>query len=86
MISRAVSSVLICLVRMYQMLISPLLGRNCRFEPTCSEYAVQALRKHGAIWGTALTVVRLVKCGPWHPGGLDPVPDEVSIGRSFRRR
>jgi len=62
------------LLRGYQRVISPLLPARCRFYPTCSEYARQALLKHGALWGGWLTVKRLVKCGPWHPGGHDPVP------------
>ncbi|PRQ11098.1 membrane protein insertion efficiency factor YidD [Corynebacterium sp. 13CS0277] len=59
----------------YQVAISPLkMGSTCRFEPTCSAYALDAVRTHGGIRGLALTVVRLAKCGPWHPGGFDPVP------------
>jgi len=65
---------LILLVKTYQLCISPLLGNCCRFAPSCSEYAVEALQKHGAIKGSWLTVCRLVKCGPWHPGGCDQVP------------
>jgi putative membrane protein insertion efficiency factor len=65
---------LILLVRAYQLLVSPLLGQTCRFYPSCSAYAVQALREHGAVRGTWLTVRRLARCHPWNPGGVDHVP------------
>jgi putative membrane protein insertion efficiency factor len=63
----------------YQRTLSPALSAlnphcGCRFAPTCSHYAREALREHGLLAGVGLTVVRLAKCGPWHPGGLDPVP------------
>jgi putative membrane protein insertion efficiency factor len=62
------------LVRGYQLIVSPMLGPNCRFYPTCSQYAVEALDTHGALRGTWLTLKRLGRCHPWHPGGVDPVP------------
>ena len=62
------------LVRVYQWCFSPLLPRACRFYPSCSEYAEQALAKHGARRGGWLAVRRICRCGPWHPGGVDPVP------------
>lgn len=65
---------LILLVRAYQLLISPLLGPTCRFYPSCSAYAVQALRAHGALRGSWLAARRLGRCHPWNPGGVDPVP------------
>jgi putative membrane protein insertion efficiency factor len=65
---------LIALLRAYQRIIAPLLPQSCRFYPTCSTYAVEAIRKHGALHGLALTLSRLARCGPWHAGGLDPVP------------
>ncbi|MGD7002524.1 membrane protein insertion efficiency factor YidD [Corynebacterium halotolerans] len=62
-------------VRFYQNYISALkMGPTCRFEPSCSRYSLEALSRHGAIKGILLSVVRLSKCGPWHPGGFDPVP------------
>jgi putative membrane protein insertion efficiency factor len=61
-------------IRLYQRLLSPLSPPSCRFYPSCSEYARQAIEKHGAFRGTWLTLRRLVKCHPWHPGGPDPVP------------
>ncbi|HNH36021.1 MAG TPA: membrane protein insertion efficiency factor YidD [Rhodocyclaceae bacterium] len=65
---------LVALVRIYQYAISPMLGRNCRFHPTCSEYAVEALQRHGAWRGLGLALRRVGRCHPWHPGGYDPVP------------
>lgn len=61
-------------VRGYRLLISPVLPRSCRFFPSCSEYAEEALERHGAVHGTWLTARRICRCGPWHPGGYDPVP------------
>jgi uncharacterized protein len=66
---------LVLLVKLYQRLVSPLLPRACRFHPSCSAYAVQALERHGAVRGTYLAVRRLLRCHPFHPGGLDPVPE-----------
>jgi uncharacterized protein len=68
------SSVLLSAVRFYQRAISPALPPRCRFYPTCSAYAAEALERHGAARGSWLALRRLVRCGPWHPGGLDPVP------------
>ena len=64
----------VALVKLYRFAISPLLGNNCRFEPSCSEYAEEALHRHGAGKGLWLAVRRLGRCHPWHPGGYDPVP------------
>lgn len=61
-------------VRCYQLLLRPVLGANCRFEPSCSHYAIEALRTHGALAGLALSSRRILRCNPWHPGGYDPVP------------
>ena len=66
--------VLIALVRAYRFFLSPWLGSSCRFEPTCSAYALQALQQHGAIAGSYLTLRRLARCHPWCEGGHDPVP------------
>jgi putative membrane protein insertion efficiency factor len=65
---------LLALIRGYQYAISPLLGRTCRYLPTCSEYAAEAVTKYGAIKGGWLGVKRVCRCHPWHPGGYDPVP------------
>lgn len=67
-------TILLALVRGYRYLISPWLGNNCRFFPSCSEYAETAVREHGAARGSWLATKRLCRCHPWHPGGLDPVP------------
>ena len=65
---------LLLLVRAYRWLISPVLPQACRFHPSCSSYAEEALRRHGAWRGGWLATRRLCRCGPWHPGGCDPVP------------
>jgi putative membrane protein insertion efficiency factor len=66
---------LVGLVKAYRLLLSPWLGSGCRFEPTCSVYAIGALERHGALAGGYLTLRRLVRCGPWCDGGCDPVPE-----------
>lgn len=63
------------LINFYQRFLSPLKGRStCRFQPTCSRYAYEAISRYGAARGGLLALKRIVKCGPWHPGGYDPVP------------
>ena len=61
-------------VRAYQWTLRPVLGCNCRFHPSCSDYALEALRGHGAARGAWLAARRVLRCNPWHPGGYDPVP------------
>jgi uncharacterized protein len=61
-------------IRVYQIALSPYFGNQCRFYPTCSEYAMLAVRKHGALKGTWLAIRRIGRCHPYHPGGHDPVP------------
>lgn len=68
---------LIALVRGYRFALKPWLGSACRFEPTCSAYALQALQTHGACAGSALTAARLLRCHPWCDGGHDPVPTQA---------
>ncbi|WP_072426850.1 membrane protein insertion efficiency factor YidD [Chitinimonas taiwanensis] len=68
------SRLLIALIQIYRYTLSPYLGRNCRFTPTCSEYGIQALRRHGAVRGGWLTIRRLCRCHPWGGHGHDPVP------------
>ena len=67
---------LIALVRGYRFALKPWLGNACRFEPSCSAYALQALQRHGAAAGTVLTAARLARCHPWCAGGHDPVPQQ----------
>ncbi len=69
-----VARALIALIRLYQVTLSPLVGRHCRFHPTCSGYALDAVRTHGALRGGALALRRIARCHPWSPGGVDPVP------------
>ncbi|WP_433465487.1 membrane protein insertion efficiency factor YidD [Spirillospora sp. CA-142024] len=69
-----VAAVLILLVRAYRRFLSPLLGQQCRFQPSCSAYGLEALQVHGALRGTWLTARRIARCQPFHPGGHDPVP------------
>lgn len=71
---RGAVTALVAVLRFYRRWISPLFPPQCRFYPSCSAYAIEALQVHGAARGVGLTLVRLVKCAPWHPGGLDPVP------------
>lgn len=66
----------ILLIRLYQLCLSPFLGRCCRFVPSCSEYAQEALERYGLLKGGWLAIKRLVKCGPWNRGGYDPVNSE----------
>lgn len=66
--------ILLALIGAYRLLLSPVLGASCRFYPTCSAYAAEAIETHGALRGTWLALKRIAKCHPWHPGGLDPVP------------
>lgn len=73
-LARLATLPLIALIKGYQYGISPLLGPRCRFWPSCSHYALEALREHGPSRGGWLALKRLVKCNPWHPGGIDPVP------------
>jgi putative membrane protein insertion efficiency factor len=65
---------ILLLIRSYKKYISPLLGNHCRFHPTCSEYTYEAIQKHGLLRGILIGTKRLLKCHPFHPGGVDPVP------------
>jgi putative membrane protein insertion efficiency factor len=66
--------VLIAIIRVYRFALSALLGNRCRFEPTCSSYAISAIQQHGCLKGGYFTTRRLLRCHPWHAGGYDPVP------------
>jgi len=69
---RIPAEILVGAIRVYQITLSPIIGRQCRFHPTCSEYFIQALRKYGALKGSLKGVGRIARCHPWHPGGIDP--------------
>ena len=72
MVARLPAGVLILMVRMYQVVLGPLLGGHCRYDPTCSAYFIEAVRKYGAMKGAWRGVLRICRCHPWHPGGYDP--------------
>lgn len=72
---------LLLILRGYKFAISPMLGQNCRFYPSCSEYAAQAIEAHGAAKGSWLAAKRLCKCHPWHEGGVDLVPEKKSASQ-----
>ena len=67
-------AILRALLRAYQYVFRPLLGQNCRFVPSCSDYAMEAIERYGALYGSWLALKRIGRCHPWHPGGYDPVP------------
>ena len=79
-VSRTIVAGLVLLVRGYQKLISPLIGPHCRFAPTCSQYAIEALAQHGVVRGLGLAVRRILRCHPFAEGGLDPVPPRKDRG------
>ena len=69
-------TLLMKVIRFYQIAISPLKPPTCRFYPTCSHYGLEAIKVHGALKGSWLTIIRILKCHPFHPGGFDPVPEK----------
>jgi putative membrane protein insertion efficiency factor len=76
----AVARRVIYVIELYRTMISPLRPPSCRFTPTCSQYAVDALREFGIVRGSWLSLLRLAKCGPWHRGGWDPIPERSKVG------
>jgi uncharacterized protein len=84
-VQRLPQTVLLALVQGYRLLLSPWLGSDCRFTPTCSAYALRALLRHGAMGGSYLTVARLVRCHPWCHGGIDNVPAQIRAPKLFTR-
>lgn len=75
---------LIATIQTYRHMISPLRPPSCRFTPTCSQYAVDAVSEYGPLRGGRLAMVRLLKCGPWHSGGWDPIPERSDAGDGFK--
>lgn len=73
-LNKIIEVCLITIIRFYRFAISSLLGHYCRFEPSCSTYAMQAIKTHGCFRGCRFALLRLMRCHPWHPGGHDPVP------------
>ncbi|RIL07609.1 MAG: membrane protein insertion efficiency factor YidD [Proteobacteria bacterium] len=73
-LSKGASLAIRAALRAYQLMLSPLLGPTCRFEPSCSRYCAEAVRRHGPVSGLRLGLARVARCHPFHPGGLDPVP------------
>lgn len=71
---RILSFILVIPIKLYQILISPLIGPNCRYHPTCSQYSIEAINKHGPFKGTWLAIKRISSCHPWGGSGHDPVP------------
>ena len=70
-----ITKLLLFLIKSYRLVLSPWLGQQCRFHPTCSQFALQAIEIHGPYYGSWLTIKRLASCHPWHSGGEDPVPE-----------
>jgi hypothetical protein len=71
---RVISKIFILLIRFYQLSISPILGQNCRYSPTCSQYSIEAINKYGALKGGWIALKRIFSCHPWGGNGYDPVP------------
>ena len=77
-VAPAVQALLLVAIRAYQLVVRPLVGPSCRFEPSCSRYAATAIARHGPWRGAMLALRRLLRCHPWHPGGEDPVPPKAA--------
>ncbi len=73
-VNQTIQTFLTLIIKVYRYLISPFFGNCCRFHPSCSSYAIEAIHSHGATKGSFLTFKRILRCHPFHPGGLDPVP------------
>ncbi|HPE40422.1 MAG TPA: membrane protein insertion efficiency factor YidD [Bacteroidales bacterium] len=73
-LSKAIRFIFVLVIKIYQIFLSPLMGRSCRFTPTCSSYGIEAIQKHGPVKGGWLTLKRIIRCNPWGGSGYDPVP------------
>ena len=78
MLNKIITLPLIIVIRAYQLIISPMLGSNCRFSPTCSEYTIESFKAHGLIKGLFLAIKRIGKCHPWGGHGYDPIPTKIT--------
>ena len=76
---KILSKIIIKIIKFYQYLISPLLGNNCRYLPTCSQYFIESLKEYGLIKGIFMSVKRILRCHPWGKGGFDPVKKEIKV-------
>ncbi|HDP95051.1 MAG TPA: membrane protein insertion efficiency factor YidD [Candidatus Aminicenantes bacterium] len=76
-------ALLLTVLKVYKRVLSPVMGRHCRFVPTCSEYAAGAIERFGALHGTWLALTRLLKCHPFHSGGFDPVPEKIEVSQTW---
>ncbi len=85
-ISHSITACLIAIIRFYRFAISSLLGHCCRFEPSCSSYAMEAIKMHGCLKGCRLSLWRILRCHPWHAGGVDPVPAARHSHKPIRSR
>ena len=77
MINKIITHPIIVIIKFYQFFISPILGQNCRYLPTCSEYSIQSIKKFGILKGTFISLKRISKCHPWGNHGYDPVPNDA---------
>ncbi len=84
-LAAALARLLVLLVQVYKAVLSPLIGPCCRFTPSCSSYAVEAIRRHGCVRGTGLALWRLLRCNPFNPGGEDPVPGVIETNLKGNR-
>ncbi|NNC63213.1 MAG: membrane protein insertion efficiency factor YidD [Gammaproteobacteria bacterium] len=84
-LSRLITRLMLGLIRAYQLILSPWLGRACRYTPTCSEYAAEAIARHGPLRGVWLGFRRILRCHPWGNSGYDPVPESASAMREGER-
>ena len=75
-----IENLVISLIKLYRLLLSPWIGNHCRFHPTCSAYAIEAIQRHGVLRGSCLALKRISCCHPWHEGGIDPVPQKKGHG------